>query len=428
MVFPSTAAPTVTTVTTASTTHNITMPATVNSGDLLLAVVVFFIVGSPPTITTPTGWTQLFHTGINVAGDITHAAYAKVADGTEDGTTVNFATDTSTTGIGHAYRATDWFGTLAGVEAATPVTDTTGSSLNPNPPSLTPSWGSADTLWFGVCAASDDAPGFGSTPANYTATTGDTGLGANASCEMGTAFRQLATATEDPTSYGFSSGEFWIANTIAVRPAAGATEVTLSAVATGSATLNRLLLLARTFSATVTGSATLARLLLLFRTFPASATGLAALVVEEISTALTEITLAAAAIGSATMARLATFARTLSATVTGSATLARLVSLFRTLSTTATGSATLSRVLTASRTLRATATGAATLIRGAAVTLTEITLSATTTAVATIAHLYQQFVRPFTGHGGLGMKDGPTRWTARQSTWKRRPTTWKRRR
>jgi len=83
-----------------TTSHAVTMPTTVNAGELLL---VDIHVGSDDTskdyaITTPTGWTQVIHTTLGYSsGGESHRSrvgiFAKVADGTEDGTTVDFVTE-----------------------------------------------------------------------------------------------------------------------------------------------------------------------------------------------------------------------------------------------------------------------------------------------------------------------------------------------
>lgn len=93
-----------------STNHSANMPATVNAGDLLLALVA---TDGNPTITTPSGWTLL----LSVPSSIEPAfgLYGKVAAGTEGGTTVNWVTSASERGSIHILRVSSWFGSLDGV-------------------------------------------------------------------------------------------------------------------------------------------------------------------------------------------------------------------------------------------------------------------------------------------------------------------------
>ncbi len=96
-----------------ATTHAANMPATVNSGDLLLAEACFD--SSTTTITTPGGWTKLIGASNS---DPVGGVYAKVADGTEDSTTVDFATSNSQRGSVHVQRITGWVGSLGNITTA----------------------------------------------------------------------------------------------------------------------------------------------------------------------------------------------------------------------------------------------------------------------------------------------------------------------
>lgn len=92
------------------TTHAANMPATVNSGDLLIAAAAF---DATATITTPSGWTLMVagaETGVMVSG-----LYTKVAAGSEGGTTVDFATSAAQRGSVHVFRVTAWEGSLGGL-------------------------------------------------------------------------------------------------------------------------------------------------------------------------------------------------------------------------------------------------------------------------------------------------------------------------
>lgn len=171
---------------------------------------------------------------------------------------------------------------------------------------------------------------------------------------------------------------------------------TLAAVAVGVATVNRQLLAGRTLSATATGIAAMTLALQLSRTLTAVATGIA--------------TLVATGAGQ--------FARTLAATAIGVATLTTGLSLSRTLNATATGVATVARQLSIFKTLSATATGVATLAAGR---LYEVTLSAIATGIATLTEVFTEAPEeptvPFSGHAGIQRR---SRWRLRRPKWKPR--------
>ncbi|MGY4893720.1 MAG: hypothetical protein ACO1N2_03455 [Candidatus Saccharimonadota bacterium] len=220
-------APTVTSVTTTntgagfasdSTTHNVAMPGTTAAGDLLL---MFFSYDSngTPTVTDPDGaggWTQL--SAVNSANNGAFGSiWAKVATGT-DGATVNFATSSTQSGAAQVYRiaASEWFGSLAGVEVAS---GTGSSTANPNPPALTPSWGRTENLWIAY-AAGGTHTGVTTYPTDYVNGTHASGnTGANGA-SVSTATRTINTLTEDPGTFTMASSQTSVAFTVAIRPAA----------------------------------------------------------------------------------------------------------------------------------------------------------------------------------------------------------------
>ena len=57
-----------------------------------------------------------------------------------------------------------WSGDIADVEAGGAAANF-GSAANPD--SLSPSWGSADTLWIATCGCDDDDGGLSGYPADY---------------------------------------------------------------------------------------------------------------------------------------------------------------------------------------------------------------------------------------------------------------------
>ena len=143
MGFPQTAAPTVTSNDTNDTQNLVTMPATVAAGD---GLVVILGLDNQNTITTPAGWTLLWFD--QSGAFFSFAGYVKVADGTEGGTTVDFVTSAASRHGAQVFKFTagTWGGLVTDVVDGIPVRATNDA---PNPPAVTPGWGTAfDTLWF----------------------------------------------------------------------------------------------------------------------------------------------------------------------------------------------------------------------------------------------------------------------------------------
>lgn len=198
------------------TSHPISMPGTVSAGDLLLAIIGWD--GSAP-ITLPTNWTEK-QVAFNVSSaGCTLGFYAKSADGTEGGTTVDFVTSATERMAARVYRVTGWSGSVTNDIV---IGSASGSSSNasPNPPSLTSGFGSVSTLWFavGCVSGTGDMTGY---PANYgyapaaAFKTGQTGTTADA--QLSSVHRLLTAASEDPAAFTLSVASPCVANTAAVR-------------------------------------------------------------------------------------------------------------------------------------------------------------------------------------------------------------------
>lgn len=213
MAFPVIAEITETSFASSATEHLVTMPATVDVGDLLL---VFFANDGSATVALPTGWTLLDETldGSNVRFSV----YYKDAIGDEDSTTVDFVTSVDEQAAAQVYRITvaSWHGTTA-PEISTAVT---GNDVNPDPADLNPSgWDTEDTLWIASYGADDeeDATAY---PTNYTNGTYTESFAGSGSCGVGTARRELANASDNPPAFTINAIQQWVAFTVAIRPAA----------------------------------------------------------------------------------------------------------------------------------------------------------------------------------------------------------------
>ena len=125
-----------------STTHNITLPATISDGDLIL---VYTANNGNSTGTTPTDWTLVRE--LNDHDWLRVRLYALECDGTEDGSTVNFQTSAAegmTAFLLH-YQTGSW--SAYTVSAAGQVTGDPGAGLGLDPPSVTASGGAGDHAW-----------------------------------------------------------------------------------------------------------------------------------------------------------------------------------------------------------------------------------------------------------------------------------------
>ena len=268
-----------------STEHTVNLPANISAGNLLL---VFFASDEVPTITFPEGWTQLFQE-VN-ATCIKFGAWYRIADG-EEGATITVTTSASEQSAHTSYRITGYSGTP---EAGTA---TTGYTVNPNPPNLTPSWGAADTLWFASCS-NDFLPIVTVYPTDYTDGRYDNSYTING-CLVGTARRELNAVSEDPGTFTLSFQELWVANTVAIKPVGPVTHE-------GAATLSGVGTLAGISVVTFIGKSTLA--------------GVGTLASIGVITAIGKVTLA----GVGTLATLWTRVRFGTATLAGVGTLASL--------------------------------------------------------------------------------------------------------
>lgn len=201
--------------TLAGTSHTVYLPAGIAAGDLLL-VFVAADGGASATqnITFPnegTDWFELFKAGRPATGnpELLLGAWYRIADGTE-GSHLNVTTTMSRQTAYTSYLIT---GCYLELEAAT----ANGMSVSPNPPSLTPSWGAADMLWFAACGYDNDTTKSITTyPISYT-----NGRDENTyNCGLATARRELNAASEDPGPFTLSGAEQWVAATVAIRGAA----------------------------------------------------------------------------------------------------------------------------------------------------------------------------------------------------------------
>lgn len=240
MAFPTVAGRTNSQVVTDGTTHAVSLPAgTIASGDLLI---VHFVVDGNPTLTWPTDWVQTVRAHADGTASRSIVAY-KIADGTE-GSSINVSSSASEKSCHRSWHITGWHGTTV------PEMDSSvQSAAAPDPPSLSPSWGAADTLWLALEGHENSGTSITGYPGSYTNTftqntTGGAGSAAT-NVVQGCAERQLNTATEDPGAFALDGSRVSATFTLAIRPGAG-----------GGTTVNGTGLGAFTFGSTAVGTPT----------------------------------------------------------------------------------------------------------------------------------------------------------------------------
>lgn len=193
-----------------ATNHTATLPSSIQAGNLLLLIVGAY---NNTTINTPAGWTQLFHGG-SLSFQRT-AVFYKIATGSE-GASVAFTTSSGTITAHNSYQ-------IVGFQGTPQATNAQAENQTPDPPLLTPSWGSALTLWIAAFGANiDGGPGSSTAPSGYGSFITAMGTHEGFNFEQCASAYKLATASSDnPGTFGnMSSGDpIWVATTIAIRSA-----------------------------------------------------------------------------------------------------------------------------------------------------------------------------------------------------------------
>ncbi len=187
---------------TNTTSHTVNLPATVNSGDLL--IIVCRVGGTINSI--PSGWTVF----------VSHTAnpvYALIADGTEDGGTATVGTSSASVGAFRVIRISNHGVDLVGLWNGSSVY--IGHVSSADPPSVNPvDWDVLDTLWIATTVTSNSGQTITGYPSGYT----NTGYSITGFTGVATAFKNSAAASEDPGAFTLGASGAWLARTIAVSP------------------------------------------------------------------------------------------------------------------------------------------------------------------------------------------------------------------
>jgi len=217
MAAPAAGTPTATQFASSVTSMAVSMPASIASGDRLIATVSVRNAGTWPTI--PSGWTQL---ALQAGGGGSVGAttvFEKIAAGTESGTTPTWVASTGTTAVWQVIRITG-----AHASTASEATTASGDATAADPPSITPSGGANDYLIIAVAGhAAVSAAAFTAGPSGYSGFLNSGASSGGSAVSIATATKQLSAATtENPGAFtAGGSNRFWAAVTVAVYPAAG---------------------------------------------------------------------------------------------------------------------------------------------------------------------------------------------------------------
>ncbi len=193
-----------------ATSHNISWPSGISSGELIVCLLATEVASE--TVTWPAGWT-VFKTDSTNNPRVELAWYE--ADGTESGTfTVTTATDSKKVAA-NTYRISG----AADPDTTPPECSSgaTATSVNANPDSLTPAGGSKPYMWLALAAwwssvtVTEEPSGY----LNHLISHNTGGFG---DTMMTSAQQGIEASSEDPGTFTNLSAQ-WKAFTVAIYPA-----------------------------------------------------------------------------------------------------------------------------------------------------------------------------------------------------------------
>ena len=232
MAFASLVDTTETTYASLLSSFSVDMPASTVSGRLLVCLAAIQTPGNAPS-----GWTRKGYQSHPTLGGL--GIYAKVADGTEGGTSVNFVnSDGSSFGAFQVQQYSDWYGGLDGLELS--AFSTQNDTTAPNTPTITASWGTLDNKFVSVFAHWNlfgGASTVSAYPTNYTGGNEANAFGSNSVCAVANSYRDLAAATDDPGVATVSNTDDIISVTLVIRT----TTIPTGATGTVSSNLPRMI-------------------------------------------------------------------------------------------------------------------------------------------------------------------------------------------
>lgn len=184
-----------------STSSAVSLPGSLVSGNL---IVILLVVENGVSVTTPGGWSNL--TPYTAGDPDLHVLY-KTSNGSE-GASVSVTHDNSgSAAVSLQVSRFQGAPELGG--------GANGTSTAPNPGSLSPSWGSARTLWIPVYGTLDSE---NVAPTGYPYAGNNLNANTNGNCQIAACTTEVHAASLDSGTFTISSMA-WVAATVAVRPA-----------------------------------------------------------------------------------------------------------------------------------------------------------------------------------------------------------------
>lgn len=186
---------------TGLTAHTVTLPGTVNSGDLLIAKLMF---NSNRTVTGPGGsWAALSQ---NSGSPGQSEVWGDIASGSE-GASVTFTTNT---GVAGAFQVLRFSGTSGALVAGTDydiAVSSVFSGTSADPPNVTATWGSAKNMFVVLTGYEGDNQLITTYPSGYS--NGQDSVSTNG----GGGGASVASATKTAEAASDNAGPFTIAAT-----------------------------------------------------------------------------------------------------------------------------------------------------------------------------------------------------------------------
>lgn len=203
-------AATATSVNETNSAGTVTLPAS-SAGDLLIVAVN--IEGNASS-STPSGWTALGSKVDGGSGDRPKLqVFYKVAGGSEG---TSLAITGAAWGAYLAWRITGYQGTPEIQTYNHGGANGTGNTADP--PSITPTWGSAPNLYIAIAATLDAT--VTAAPSGYTGLIAtETTSHGSIDAAIGGAYLRATSSSEDPGTMSLGATNIRVAATIAVRPA-----------------------------------------------------------------------------------------------------------------------------------------------------------------------------------------------------------------
>jgi len=222
------------TQTSNSTSWTLTYPTNIAAGDLLLAFVA--TDGNPTVSSGSINWRRASGNG----NACSIATGFRKCDGSETG---NFTLTLSASEQGawrifrisagtwedHFSQAGTWDAS-SGDSLAFSAFGASGATSTPDPPSVSPGWGSLDILWFATIGV-DTSRTISAYPSNMADRNTADVSGGSTGATLGLALSNTAASSLDPATFTISASDDWGADTVAVKPVVSATTVTTYAQA-----------------------------------------------------------------------------------------------------------------------------------------------------------------------------------------------------